>query len=800
MTVKIFTAAVGAAALLLVGAATLNAAPDSWSGIVREAGSEKPLAGVHIQVEGTRLGATTDLEGRFQLAVPPGDSPRLVVSHLGYRPLGHTVDGRDPGELEFRLEPGAFELSPLVVTGTRTPRFVQDAPVRTEVITAADLERRAARNVFEALDASPGVRVEEQCQACNFSQVRMNGLGGDHAQVLLDGLPMFSGLASVYGLQQLTTEQIDRIEIVRGAGSALYGSSAIAGAINIVSRRPSTNAIDMEITGGSYGEQRFKAGAELVQGPSALSLSVLSEHQDAVDRMRDGENSDEVDGPDGVSDRVETTLRSLGASLHRSALLADDDDLVLRLRVLDEFRKGGTLDDNLFSNPYSLGTEHIHTDRVTVGSDYHFRLDGGTELTLQLATIDHQRTATNDTYLGDHLAVHGTEPPVERMRPYEARERSWVGNLSAVHSAGPHRLLAGLQYSWTRLKETGLYMVVDESSPLYGQDYLSRGTKTGRDLGVYLQDEWRLARDWELVVGLRHDRHASEDAYDASAGIDASYEKVRHDETSTNPRLSLKWTPSQNWTLRLSAGTGFKVPFGFSEDLHLCSGSPRVWKGSGLKPEGSRSLGAGIDHVRGPWTLGLAIATTRLLDAVAVSDASPAVAARGYDYEYVNVDDATVLSMDLEASVEARPGLRLAGSLSLFQGEYDKPRGDWEGTDFAEQSRRISRYPELAAGLRIDWERGPWSISTEADYTGAMWIDYAADGEFSNPGSGILETDPFVLLNARVARKLGGQLRAFAGARNLGDYLQPVKRQDDAAFQYGPSVGRTWYAGLGWTL
>jgi len=788
-------------ALPLLAALDEPALGRELSGQVLDAASGQPVAGANLQVEGSRSGTTTDLEGRFRLETGGGEALRLVISHLGYRPVGLDVDDADAAvPLRVELAPTAFELSPLVVTGTRTPRFVQDAPLRTEVITAADLERRMAGNLYEALEASPGVRVEEQCQACNFSQVRLNGLDGDHAQVLLDGLPLYSGLASVYGLQQLTTEQVDRIEVVRGAGSALYGSSAVAGAINIVSKRPCDNAVDVEVAGGSYGEPRFKASAEPVQGARALTLSVLSERQDAVDRMRDGEGRDAVDGGDGVSDRVQSNLRSLGASLHRAGLLAPGDELALRVRLLDESRKGGTMTGDVYDNPYTAGTEHIDTDRAAVGADYLVTLPGGVDLSLQLATVDHERVATNDTYLSDYLAIHGAEPPVDRMRPYVADERTWSASLSGSRAIGRHRLLAGLQANWTRLEETGLYVIVDAGSPDYGQDYLSRGEKNGRDLGVYLQDEWRLARDWELVLGLRHDRHASTDSYGASAGIDGSYEDVEYDEASTNPRLSLKWSATRDWTLRLSAGTGFKVPFGFSEDLHLCSGSPRVWKGGGLRPEASRSFSASADFSRGGWTAGLAASATRLFDAVGVADASEAVAARGYDYAYVNVDDASVLSLDLEASVELAAGLRLSGSASLFDGEYDHAREDWLGTAHEERSRRISRFPDHAASLRLDWESGDWSLSADADYTGEMAIDYAADGDVSTPGSGIFLTDPYALVNARVARRLGDQLRAFAGVRNLGDHLQPVKRSDDAAFMYSSMIGRTWYAGVGWSL
>jgi len=133
----------------------------------------------------------------------------------------------------------AFGLGKVVVTGTKTEKRLADVPVRTEIITAADIKAKGAVTLYEALEGMPGIRIEQQCSYCNFSIVRMQGLESGHLQVLIDGQPIFSGLAGVYGLQQVPTANIERIEVVKGAGSALYGSSAIAGAINIITKKPS---------------------------------------------------------------------------------------------------------------------------------------------------------------------------------------------------------------------------------------------------------------------------------------------------------------------------------------------------------------------------------------------------------------------------------------------------------------------------------------------------------------------------------------------------------------------------------
>lgn len=198
------------------------------------------LAHAVIQVKGTNLKTQCDATGHYKMANLPVGKQTVVATLTGYQPQEIEVmmtAGKGTGAY-FELEKDPLELSQVVVTGTRTSHFVKDVPIRTEVLTSQALTKKNAQNLYEALEGVPGIRVEQQCQFCNFSEVRMQGLGAEHTQVLIDGEPVYSGLAGVYGLQQFGTNDIDRLEVVKGAGSALYGSSAVAGAINIISKEP----------------------------------------------------------------------------------------------------------------------------------------------------------------------------------------------------------------------------------------------------------------------------------------------------------------------------------------------------------------------------------------------------------------------------------------------------------------------------------------------------------------------------------------------------------------------------------
>lgn len=186
-------------------------------GDVKDRATGEHLPNAMITVKGINLRTVCDASGHFQIAHLPVGKQTIVASYTDYASQSKEVEmsvGKGT-EVYFNLDIDALELSQVVVTGTRTEHFVKDVPIRTEVLTSKALQRKNAQNLFDALEGIPGVRVEQQCQFCNFSEVRMQGLGAEHTQVLLDGEPIYSGLAGVYGLQQLSTNDVDRMQVVR---------------------------------------------------------------------------------------------------------------------------------------------------------------------------------------------------------------------------------------------------------------------------------------------------------------------------------------------------------------------------------------------------------------------------------------------------------------------------------------------------------------------------------------------------------------------------------------------------------
>jgi len=310
------------------------------SGQVTDSTSGEPVAFASVQIDGTSMGAVADSTGGFVIRRVRSGEHVLVVSAVGFLPRKMTVEVGPPrrAELAIALQATQLESAGIVVTGTRTPRFVKDAPVFTEVISNASIEAKSAHNIFDALEGESGVRVEQQCQGCNFAVLRMQGLGADHTQVLLDGQPVYSGLAAVYGLQQMSTTDIDRIEIVKGAGSALYGSNAVAGAINVVSAVPRQTEAKFGVEVGEYGTNAYSLSASTRKDNVGLFLFAQQTEQDELDATGDMNAPDGVDEPDGWLDRVRSTARSAGFSLHVDDLVSTDR-LILRGRAMSETRQ-----------------------------------------------------------------------------------------------------------------------------------------------------------------------------------------------------------------------------------------------------------------------------------------------------------------------------------------------------------------------------------------------------------------------------------------------------------------------------
>lgn len=776
-----------------------------------------------IRVKGTHLQTTADASGHFKLAHLPLGKQIVTASLEGYQEqrIEVRMERGKAADVYFLLADDILNMEQIVVTGTRTQHYVKNVPVRTEVITSEAFKSKNALNVYEALEGVSGVRVEQQCQFCNFSMVRMQGLGAEHTQVLIDGEPTYSGLAGVYGLQQMGTTDLDRIEIVKGAGSALYGSSAVAGAINLISKEPTFEpSVKGDVQFGNWGHRSYNASGSMRVGRVGFSAFAQRVEADAVDATQEGLTRKEVKKKDGVSDRVESKLNNFGFGTYFYSPFAKRDKLVIRGKAMQEDRLGGTLKDDVYLNPFTEGTENINTNRLTSELAYTLPIGLRSELNYSAAYVHHKRRATNDTFLGDYMKTHGgAAPDVQAMRPYLARENTFTTSLTFGSQLGHHNLLIGAQAYFSKLRETGLYCIKDDKSAYFGESYTSLGKKHATEFGFFVQDEWNILPNLSVVPGVRLDTHSSGEEYASDKTVfDSAFPKTDFNETSVSPRLALKYEVSPSLILRANFGTGFRAPYGFSEDLHLCSGSPRVWKSSDLKAEKSMSFNLSADYYGKNYQLSANLFRTNLKNKIEFSDAGEDVRRLGYTYQWENIDDAYVQGVELSVKYNPARNVKLGVNWTFNQGKYDHRRADWldrlelmkgESADvvkryeqYAKDSRNVSRFPAMTGDFVAEYTPGTWSFSLTGSLQGRMYIDYTFDGNTDleiAQNSKIKKTDTFTTWNLRVAKKFR-HFTLYAGGKNIFSYIQDEKHLDDAAFMYAPVYGATWYGGVSVSL
>ena len=216
-----------------------------------------------VRIEGTTLATTTDEDGHFTLANVPTGNRRILVDAIGYVPFRQAVSvlASNTPALQIALEADRLNLNEVVVSATRYDVNRKQSPVIVNVIGSKLMNATQSVAMSETLNYQPGVRLEVNCQNCGFTQVRMNGLDGSYSQILMNSRPIFSALNGVYGLDQIPTSMVERIEVVRGGGSALYGSNAIAGTINVITKDPIVNSWEINnntsLIGGKSLDNNF---------------------------------------------------------------------------------------------------------------------------------------------------------------------------------------------------------------------------------------------------------------------------------------------------------------------------------------------------------------------------------------------------------------------------------------------------------------------------------------------------------------------------------------------------------------
>jgi len=280
----------------------------------------------------------TDEEGRFEFQSVAAGLHQLEVSYVGYRSMIRQMEitNSNAKSIQFYLEQDVLLFDEVVVTGTKTFKRQTKSAVIVNVMDSKTLDNIQACSLSEGLKFQPGLRVETDCQTCNYTQLRMNGLTGGYSQILINSRPIFSPLTGLYGLEQIPVNMIDRIEVIRGGGSSLYGSSAIGGTVNVLTKTPSENGFSINTSyqniNGLANDIIWNGNSSIVNKNqnSGISFFINRREREAYDHNKDN-----------YSELPEIQNTSIGTSMF--FLPSDNQKIEFSLSHINEYRYGGEI-------------------------------------------------------------------------------------------------------------------------------------------------------------------------------------------------------------------------------------------------------------------------------------------------------------------------------------------------------------------------------------------------------------------------------------------------------------------------
>lgn len=491
----------------------------------------EPVAGATIKLADSSRSVIADAEGKFSLEVV--SSQVLIVSATGYESM--TIVSANKDHSVIRLTPFQKELDAVVVTGTMKPVKKSESPVAVEVYTPHFFKKNPSPSIFESLQNVNGVRPQLNCSVCNTGDIHINGLEGPYTMITIDGMPIVSSLAAVYGLFGIPAQLIDRVEIVKGPASGLYGSEAIGGLINIITKSPDKAPLfTANLMTTSWLEHNLDAGVKFKLAKKASSLLGINyySYQDRVDNNNDQFTDVALQHRISVFNKL-----SFARKNNRVATLAG--------RYFYEDRWGGDMRWNKsFRGGDSIYGESIYTRRWEMIGNYQLPVQE--KIFFAFSATGHGQ----DSYYG--------------TTAYMANQKIAFGQLTWDKQAGTsHNLLLGSAIR---------YNYYDDNSTATTDTLTGQNAPEKYELpGIFVQDEWKLNKSHSLLLGMRYDHHPL------------------HKNIFT-PRLAWKWNISNRQVFRLNTGTGFRVVSLFTEEHAALTGARAVEIKELLKPERSYNV------------------------------------------------------------------------------------------------------------------------------------------------------------------------------------------------------------------
>lgn len=800
---------------------SLIAQEGSVSGTITFDGA--PLESTSVTLLGTSKGTLSDEAGNYHLQGIQAGTYRIVFSQIGYRTSEKsiTVEAGKILVLDLTMVEDLIGLNEVVVSATRNEIPIHKAPVVVHVIDNRLFNNTQSLSLSEGLNFTPGLRLETNCQNCGFTQVRMNGLDGAYSQILINSRPVFSALAGVYGLEQIPANMIERVEVIRGAGSVLYGGNAIAGTVNIITKDPIINSfefssnlgfVDYRVPDQSYSVNGSIVSEDLKAGMNLYALNRKRGYFDAND--------------DGYSELTKMNNTTFGADAFYK--FSDRKRLGFNIYNINEFRRGGNGFD--LAPHFSDITEQLDHKILGAGLTYEYKSPDMSHSMSFYASA--QRTDRASYYGGggaeaykhiidNNLFVTGAqnEDDFAALEAFDIAQNAYgeASDLSTV---------AGVQYRKEFNHHWNLAL---------GAEYQSSATKDNIPgyerlisqrvgvLGSFAQLTYHPVEPLTVLVGARLD----------NVNINGNYELGTdkfNNEVSLFvpvPRISVLYNLSEDLRFRAGYAQGYRAPQAFDEDLHIetVGGAARFTVLTDeLKVERSDSYTLSADYTTffGRWQTSFIVEGfyTNLFNPFI--NANPVELPSGVTVlTKRNGDGAVVSGGNLEARIAASRKLNFQLGMTWQQAIYKSPETIWEPDEetlserpdlTAVSTSRILKTPNLYGFWAMTWIPVPdLSLSFSGVYTGSMQMPHVTGPVLfpDEPSSTLItyteltNTRQFLECNIKlsydteVARRT--TLQVFGGIQNIfNSYQKDFDRGAirDSDYVYGPGRPQTLFVGV----
>ena len=723
-------------------------------------GTEEGIPFATVMILGTNRGAVSNEEGQFEFRKLAAGKYTLRVQVMGYKTQEKaiTVSAEATSVVHFQMEEVSFTTDEVVVSANRNEVSRKAAPVVVNVMSAKLFETVNSTDLAKSLNFQSGLRVENNCQNCGFPQVRINGLEGPYSQILINSRPIISALSGVYGLEQIPVNMIERVEVVRGGGSALFGANAVGGTINIITKDPINNSFQVASTmsnmNGKSWEQYMGGNVSLVAKDNSYGIALYETYRNR--------NPYDADG-DGFSELGKLNMNTFGMrAYYRPNYFSR---INVEYHTTNEFRRGG--------NKFNLQPHEA-------------------DITEQTKHIINSGGVSYDRYWGEKhkMSVYGSIQHTDRNSYYGAQkdmnaygktnDLTWVvggmyvGNMDRCLFA-PATFTGGVEYQSNSLHDvmTGYHRDMQQDV---------------RIAGGFVQNEWRLNR-WTMLVGARLDKHNL------------------IDHPIFSPRVNFLYKPSDNLQARLTYSTGFRAPQAYDEDLHVTAvggEGVQIRLADGLREERSNSFSGSVDwsFPMGHWQSNILLEGfyTDLHHVFVLEDI-------GEDQngdkikERRNGSGAKVYGVNLDAKVAHGREAQLQLGFTVQRSRYNRAEV-WTSEGEEEQTtKRMPRTPDYYG--YFTFTSAPlknFDFSLSGTYTGKMIVPHMA-GYIEK--SRMEHTPQFMDLNLKLnytfVMKDHIKMQVNGGVQNIFNSFQKDLDKGefrDAGYFYGPTQPRTYFVGI----